>query len=133
LCLARYFLRSITKYATANNPTTPYTASKPGKPRNPPLAVAEAVAVPVVAVVVAFAVAILVAFAVAILVAFAVAILVAFAVAVLVCVCAKAILDAPTIERITAVATTAEKSFLLTIFHLQYRPAFVANMLSHAQ
>jgi hypothetical protein len=87
--------------------------------------VADAVAVPVVAV--------LVAFAVAVLVAFAVAILVAFAVAVLVCVCAKATLDAPTIERITAIATTAEKSFLLTIFHLQYRPAFVANMISHAQ
>jgi hypothetical protein len=33
--------------------------------------------------------------------------------------CAKATLDPPTIERIIAVATTAEKSFLLTIFHLQ--------------
>jgi hypothetical protein len=41
---------------------------------------------------------------------------VGFAVAVVVCVCAKATLDAPTIERITTVATTAEKSFLLTIF-----------------
>jgi hypothetical protein len=125
LCLERYFLRSITKYATTNSPATPYTASKPGKPRNPPLAVADAVAVPVVAV--------LVAFAVAVLVAFAVAVLVAFAVAVLVCVCAKAILDAPTIERITAIATTAEKSFVLTIFHLQYKPSFRRIMISHAQ
>jgi hypothetical protein len=33
--------------------------------------------------------------------------------------CAKAILDPATIERITAAATTAEKTFLLTIFHLQ--------------
>jgi hypothetical protein len=120
-----YCLRRITKYATANNPTTPYTASNPGKPRNPPLAVADAVAVPVVAVVVAFAV--------AVLVAFAVAVLVAFAVAVLVCVCAKAILDAPTIERIIAVATIAEKSFLLTIFHLQYKPSLRRLMISHAQ
>jgi len=90
-------------------------------------------AVPVVAVLVAFAVAVLVAFAVAVLVAFAVAVLVAFAVAVLVCVCAKAILDAPTIERITAIATTAEKSFVLTIFHLQYRPSFRRIMIAHAQ
>jgi hypothetical protein len=39
-----------------------------------------------------------------------------------VAVCAKATLD-PTIERITNVAKTAEKSFLLTIFHLQYNLA----------
>jgi hypothetical protein len=50
---------------------------------------------------------------------------VGFAVAVLVCVCAKATVDPPTIERITAVANTAEKSFLLTIFHLQYKLLFI--------
>jgi hypothetical protein len=43
---------------------------------------------------------------------------VGFAVAVVVCACAKAILDTPTVERITKAATAAEKSFLLIIFHL---------------
>jgi len=109
--LERYFRRCITKYATTKSPATAYNASKPGKPRNPPLAVADAVAAAAVAFVVAFAVAVLVAVFVTFVVAFIVA----------VCVCAKATVDPATIEKITTVAKTAEKSFLLTIFHLQYR------------
>jgi hypothetical protein len=105
--LERYFRRCITKYATTKSPATAYNASNPGKPRNPPLAVADAVAAAAVAFVVAFAV--------------LVAVFVTFVVAFIVAVCAKATVDPAIIEKITKVAKTAEKSFLLTIFHLQYR------------
>ena len=55
-------------------------------------------------------------------VAFAVAVFVAFTLAFVVTVfpvCAKATVG-PTIERTTNAAKTAEKSFLLTIFYLEY-------------
>jgi hypothetical protein len=110
-----YFRRRITKYATANSPATAYTASKPGNPRNPAAfdATADATA-PAVTFLLAAADA--TADATAPLVTF----LVAF---VPVSVCAKATVDPATIERITNVAKTAEKSFLLIIFHLQNRVA----------
>jgi hypothetical protein len=113
--LVRYFRRNITKNATTNSPATAYNASKPGKPRNPAAADATADAT---ADLTAPAVTFLVAFAVAFAVTFAVT----FAVPILVC--AKATVG-PTIERITNVAKTAEKSFLLTIFHLQNRLSFI--------
>jgi hypothetical protein len=48
---------------------------------------------------------------------------------VVVCVCAKATGDPTTIERITNVAKTAEKSFLLIIFHLQNRVVVLMRMI----
>jgi len=104
-----YFRRRITKYATANSPTTPYNASKPGKPRNPAAfdAAADATA-PLVTFLLAAAD--LTADATGPLVTF----LLAFAVAI--SVCANATVDPATIERSTNVAKTAEKSFLLIIF-----------------
>jgi hypothetical protein len=111
-----YFRRRSTKYATANNPTTPYTASKPGKPRNPAAfdAAADATAPTVTFL---LAAADLTADLTAPLVTFLVAFIVA------VSVCANATVDPATIERITNVAKTAEKSFLLIIFNLQNRVA----------
>ncbi|MFZ0011781.1 MAG: hypothetical protein WAL97_07755 [Halobacteriota archaeon] len=111
-----YFRRRITKYATANSPPTPYNASKPGKPRNPAAFDAAADATDAAADATAPLVTFLLATADATADATAplVTFLLAFAVAI--SVCANATVDPATIERITNVAKTAEKSFLPIIF-----------------
>jgi hypothetical protein len=135
-----YFRCRITKYATANNPTTPYNPSKPGKPRNPPAADAAADATADFTAPVTFLLAtadftapVTFLLATADFTADATAPLVTFLDAFVagVAVCAKATVDPATTERITSVAKTAEKSFLLIIFHLQNRVILYCMIFSY--